>query len=161
MLLQEISSIVEVSIFGTTLKRVNLTKGNIIGNADKLRQYSDMVGSSTNGYLIPKDLLDRKVVVDKVVVFTDCQIYSSSEYGLFFGAGRNQSFENLWKQYRKEVAPEAKLYIFDLAGYGNTPVSVNSDGVYLISGWSERSFDMIEAYENGSSAIKSIEEIVV
>jgi hypothetical protein len=157
MLLQEVSTMVEVSIFGTTLKRVNLTKGNILGNADKLAKYSDMVGSSTNGYLIPRDLIDRKAVVDRVVVFTDCQLYDSSS---FFSSHR-ESFEKLWKQYRKELSPHAKLYIFDLAGYGNTPVSVNSDGVYLISGWSEKVFDIIEAYENGSSAVKKIEEIVL
>ncbi len=160
MLLQEVSPLVEVSIFGDTLKRVNLTKGNILGNTDKLSKYSDMVGSSTNGYLIPRDLIDRKVVMDRVVVFTDCQLYRSSQYGAW-GSPRPESFEALWKRYRKEVAPEAKLYIFDLAGYGNTPVSVNSDGVYLISGWSEKAFDMIDAYENGSSAIKRIEEIVL
>lgn len=160
MLLQEVSPMVEVSIFGDTLKRVNLTKGNILGNTDKLAKYSDMVGSSTNGYLIPRDLIDRKAVVDRVVVFTDCQLYRSS-HGGFWGAPRAESFETLWKRYRKEVAPNAKLYIFDLAGYGNTPVSVNSDGVYLISGWSEKVFEVVEAYENGSSAVKKIEEIVL
>lgn len=161
MLLQEVSTLVEVSIFGTTLKKVNLTKGNILGNTDKLTKYSDMVGSSTNGHLIPQELIARKAVVDRVVVFTDCQLYRSASYGGFWGAPRSESFETLWKRYRKEIAPEAKLYIFDLAGYGNTPVSVNSDGVYLISGWSEKVFEVLEAYENGSSAVKRIEEIVV
>ena len=156
MLLQEVSPLAEVSIFGTTLKRINLTKGNILGNTDKLTKYSDMVGSSTNGHLILQDLLNRKAVVDRVVVFTDCQLY-----GGFWSGPRPESFEALWKQYRKEIAPHAKLYIFDLAGYGNTPVSVNSDGVYLIAGWSEKVFEMIEAYENGSSALKRIEEMVV
>lgn len=160
MLLQEVSPLVEVSIFGDTLKRVNLTKGNILGNTDKLAKYSDMVGSSTNGHLIPKDLIDRKAVVDRVVVFTDCQLYRSN-FGGFWGAPRSESFETLWKRYRKDIAPEAKLYIFDLAGYGTTPVTVNSDGVYMISGWSEKAFDMIEAYENGSSVVKRIEEMVV
>lgn len=160
MLLQEVSNFVEVSIFGDTIKRINLTKGNILGNTDKLSKYSNIVGSSTNGYLVPQDLIKRKTVVDRVVIFTDCQLYRSSTGG-FWGGPRPESFETLWKRYRKEVAPKAKLYIFDLAGYGNTPVSVNSDGVYLISGWSEKAFDMIEAYENGSSAIKRIEEMVV
>lgn len=160
MLLQEVSSLVEVSIFGDTLKRINLTKGNILGNTDKLTKYSDMVGSSTNGYLVPKDLLDRKVVMDRVVVFTDCQLYRSS-HGGYWGTPHPASFETLWKRYRKEVAPNAKLYIFDLAGYGNTPLSINSDGVHLISGWSEKVFEIIEAYENGSSVVKKIEEIVL
>jgi hypothetical protein len=159
MLLQEVSPMVETSIFGTTYKRVNLTKGNILGNTHKLAQYSDMVGSSTNGYLVPQDLLDRKIVVDRVAIFTDCQLYNDQPY---FGWGqRGPSFDALWKQYRKEVAPNAKLYIFDLAGYGNTPVSVKGNGVHLISGWSEKVFDIIEAYENGSSAVKAIEEIIL
>lgn len=160
MLLQNVTDFVETSIFGTTMKVVNLTKGNILGNAEKLSRYSDMVGSSTNGYLIPQDLLARKQVVDKLVIFTDCQLYRSNDAMSWYG-NTTTSFENAWKKYRKEVAPNAKLYIFDLAGYGNTPVSVTSDGVYLISGWSEKVFDLIEAYENGSSAIKHIDEIVL
>jgi len=157
MLLQEVSPAVEVSIFGDTLKHVNLTKGNILGNTDKLAKYSDMVGSSTNGYLVPRDLLTRKVVVDRLVVFTDCQLYDAN----YWGSSQVNSFKMLWLKYRKEINPNAKLYIFDLAGYGTTPISVNTDGVHLISGWSEKVFDVIEAYENGSSAVKMIEEVVI
>lgn len=86
-------------------------------------------------------------------------MYNYSAYG--WGMGRAVSFKEAWKTYRKEVAPNAKLYLFDLAGYGNTPLSIQEEGVYLISGWSEKVFQMIEAVENGSTAVEEIEKIVV
>jgi len=65
----------------------------------------------------------------------------------------------LWTTYKAKIAPNAKLYLFDLAGYGNTPVSTHENGVYLIAGWSDKVFDMLDAYEKGSSAIEVINSI--
>lgn len=158
MMLHKMSPRIETSIFGDTLKYVALPKSNILSKVDSLKKYSDMVGSSTNGYLVPKDLYDRKAVVDKLVIFTDCQLYNSTG---FWGGNRGETVEKYWKLYRKEVNPHAKLYIFDLAGYGNTPLRLEENGVYLIAGWSDKIFDMIQAYENGSSVLNEIEAIVL
>jgi len=51
------------------------------------------------------------------------------------------------------------LYIFDLSGYGDTPVSVVREDVIYVSGWSDRIFSILGALENGSTAIKEIEKI--
>jgi len=64
----------------------------------------------------------------------------------------------MWKQY-KQIAPAAKLYLFDLAGYGNTPLNVMRDDVYLVAGWSDKIFNMLQAIEKGSDAVKMINEI--
>ena len=52
--------------------------------------------------------------------------------------------------------PEAKLYLFDLAGYGQAPIRLKENGVTLIAGWSDRIFDILDAIENGSDAIAEI-----
>ncbi|MDP9042357.1 MAG: TROVE domain-containing protein, partial [Bacteroidota bacterium] len=61
-------------------------------------------------------------------------------------------------QYRK-MAPAAKLYLFDLAGLGQSPLEILKDDVYLIAGWSDKIFDVLAAIENGSDAIELINQI--
>jgi hypothetical protein len=59
------------------------------------------------------------------------------------------------------MAPAAKLYLFDLAGYGNTPLNVQRDDVYLVAGWSDKIFAVLQAIENGSHAVKMINAITL
>ena len=149
---------VETSIFGESFEIINLPKNNILSNTETLDQYSGRVGHSTNGYLVIEDLLARGEVKDKVMIFTDCQLWDSRSS---YWGGPSKEFGKLWAEYRSKVAPNAKLYLFDLAGYGNTPVDIRDNGVNLISGWSDKVFDMLAAYEKGSSAVAEIEKIVL
>lgn len=43
------------------------------------------------------------------------------------------------------VAPNACLYLFDLAGYGQSPVNMLSDDVCCIAGWNDKVFDIFAA----------------
>jgi 60 kDa SS-A/Ro ribonucleoprotein len=122
-------------------------------NVDTFYQRMGEVGYSTNGYLVIKDLIDRRKVVDKVMIFTDCQLWDSNTNHRHTG----NSISHLWDQYRK-MAPGATLCLFDLAGYGTSPLRVEDNGVYLVSGWSEKVFDILKAIENGSNAIREIQE---
>jgi 60 kDa SS-A/Ro ribonucleoprotein len=70
----------------------------------------------------------------------------------------NTQLADVWKLYKK-MAPNAKMYLFDLAGYGNTPLNVIRDDVYLMSGWSDKIFNVLGAIENGSDALKMINAI--
>jgi hypothetical protein len=38
---------------------------------------------------------------------------------------------------------------------------MQNNDVYLISGWSDKIFDMLEAYENGSNAVEKINKIEI
>jgi 60 kDa SS-A/Ro ribonucleoprotein len=84
--------------------------------------------------------------------FTDCQLWNSNN--------TVESIAALWNQY-KQIAPAAKLYLFDLAGYGNIPLNVMRDDVYLVAGWSDKIFDVLQAIDKGSDAVKMIDEIVL
>jgi 60 kDa SS-A/Ro ribonucleoprotein len=152
MLLQNRSESVVSGIFGDTWKVINLPSGNILANADELHRREGEVGYSTNGYLVIKDLVKRRQVMDKVMIFTDCQLWNSNYNG--------ESISKYWAEYKK-IAPNARLYLFDLAGYGQSPLSLQSDEVFLIAGWSERVFEVLEAIENGNSALSEIEKVSV
>ena len=56
-------------------------------------------------------------------------------------------------------APAAKLYLFDMAGLGNSPLEILKDDVYLIAGWSDKIFDVLAAIESGSGAMDLIHQI--
>lgn len=145
-------------LFGQSLGLAHITKGAVLSGVNQLEQASRGLGHSTNGYLVVQELLNKKIKVDKLVFFTDMQLYDSNSYGYGWGGGTS-SVRALWMKYKAEVNPEAELYLFDLAGYGTTPVSVKDGSTYLIAGWSERVFDMLEAIRGGSTAVAEIEMI--
>lgn len=150
MLLQSKLKSVETGIFGNTWKRISLSSKNILKNTETLRKMEGKVGYSTNGYLVIQDLRKRREIMDKVMIFTDMQLWNSRNDGA--------SIANEWKQYKK-IAPQAKLYLFDLAGYGQAPLNIKENDVYLIAGWSNKIFEVLEALENGQNALSKVEEI--
>lgn len=150
MLLQSRCKNVVSGMFGDLWKIISMPKRNVLANVSKYYRREGEVGYATNGYLVIADLLRRNEVVDKVMIFTDCQLWSTSRIG-------NQ-METHWKAYKK-IAPKAKLYLFDLAGYGKTPLSTARNDVYLIAGWSDKIFDLLAAMENGQNAVEVIHKI--
>ena len=94
--------------------------------------------------------MKENVVVDKVIFFTDCQFWGESDFGKYF--------LKVWNEY-KSISPNAKLYLFDLAGYGHLPIEFPREDVVLVAGWSDRIFDMLAAVENGSDVIEEIKKI--
>jgi 60 kDa SS-A/Ro ribonucleoprotein len=152
MLLQSRSKNVISGIFGNTWKVINVPRTNILANVEEFHRREGEVGYSTNGYLVVKDLLDRNQIVDKIMIFTDMQLWNSNDTG--------ESIAGLWKKY-KSKAPQAKLYLFDLAGYGQSPLNLLQDDVYLIAGWSDKVFNVLYALEQGSDAVELINQIAL
>jgi len=91
--------------------------------------------------------------MDKVMLFTDCQLWNSANIA--------DHIHPLWLRYKRDIAPNAKLYLFDLKGYGPTPLRILSNDVYLVAGWSDKVFDVVAALENGSSALDQINKIEI
>jgi 60 kDa SS-A/Ro ribonucleoprotein len=150
MLLQNRCDNVVTGMFGDTWKTINVAKNNILSNVQEFYNREGEVGYSTNGYLVVKDLLKRNKIVDKVMLFTDAQLWNSNQSG--------ETIASVWKQYKK-IAPHAKIYLFDLAGHGATPLNVMSNDVFLIAGWSDKIFNVLKAIEDGSNAVKMTEAI--
>ena len=90
--------------------------------------------------------------MDKVMLFTDFQLWDST-WG-------DEELAKSWDAYKK-IAPKANLYIFDLAGYGQSPVSMERKDVFCMAGWSDKVFDILAALERGSNAIDEIRRIVI
>lgn len=154
MLLQSRCDNVLTGMFGDKWKIVPLPSTGILANVDAFYKREGEVGYSTNGYLVLKDLISKNYVADKIMLFTDTQLWDSNT--------NNQSAENTisyqWKAYKK-IAPNAKLYIFDLAGHKQVPLKVEQNGVHLIAGWSDKVFEVMDAIEDGANAMHAVEKI--
>jgi len=151
MLLQSRCQHVVTGLFGDCWQRVTLPQGQVLRNVQELYRREGEVGYATNGYLVIQDLRQRREVVDKVMIFTDCQLWNT--------AG-DASLAQEWAAYRANVAPQARLYLFDLAGLGTTPLDVRTqDGVFLVAGWSDKIFDVLAALEDDGNALAEIEKI--
>jgi 60 kDa SS-A/Ro ribonucleoprotein len=148
MLLQSRCKNVEVGMFGDTWKTITVPRNNILGNVQEFYRREGEVGYATNGHLVIQNILSRKIKMDKVFLFTDCQLWNTSGVGYHINS--------LWVQYKNTVAPEAKLYLFDLKGYGQAPLQLLQNDVYLVAGWSDKVFEVLDAIENGSSALEVI-----
>jgi len=143
---------VVTGMFGDQWKVINMPSRSVLSNVDEYYKREGEVGYATNGYKVIDDLIKRGVIMDKIMLFSDCQLWDNQ-----FGGS---SIEKSWKAYKK-IAPNAKLYLFDLAGYGNTPLNVQRNDVCLIAGWSEKVFDVLHSIENGESAIEKIKQVVL
>jgi 60 kDa SS-A/Ro ribonucleoprotein len=137
-------------MFGDRWKIINMPKRSILANVNEYYKREGEVGYATNGHLVVEDLISRKEIVDKVMLFTDVQMWNN--------AYTKDSFANSWNRY-KTIAPNAKLYLFDLAGYGQSPINIEKNDVYLIAGWSDKVFDVLNALEDKNSALNYINRI--
>lgn len=154
-LLQIKSNKTITGIFGEKWQIKHFSKKTVLPVEQKL---GNVVGHSTNGYLVLEYMIKNKILVDKICIFTDCQMYDSVD-GVYtpFNKTEPKSFAKNWVMY-KQMNPTAKLYIFDLAGLGQVPVNINEHDVYTISGWSDKIFAMLNSLEKGSTIIKEINE---
>ena len=139
-------------MFGDIWKIYPMPSDNILQNTLDMIKHEGEVGYSTNGHKVIEWLIANRRVMDKVMLFTDCQLWNSG--------WDDANLSHSWNRYKK-IAPQAKLYLFDLAGYGQSPVSMVCDDVFCIAGWSDKVFDILAALERGNSAIDEIRRIVV
>ena len=152
MLLKSRCHQVIAGIFGDTWKAVNMPADNILMATSQLRRMEGEVGYSTNGHKVIDWLISHKIQMDKVMMFTDLQMWDSSY--------SDKSLKASWMAYKK-MAPQARLYLFDLAGYGQSPLRITDEDVYLIAGWSDRIFDVLAAIDDGRNALHLINKVEI
>lgn len=153
--------------FGTDVASVSVNPADsILTNAQKVAR-ADTKGMSTNGFLIPVHLMGGTVhwtqssyhsgygfkkghivktlspiKVDRVLIFTDCQLYDAS--------GENESLAQQMAVYRRTINPNARLYVFNLAGYGTMQTPKDDPLSVEVAGWSEQVLRFIPLFEKGA-----------
>lgn len=150
-----------IGLFGDRLVNPDLNrKVNLFENFKQINQDAKKCGPGTERGIFDymESLISQKTIVDRIIVFSDCQVGKGCNWYDNKG-NRGDNFDSLLEQYRK-INPDVKVYSVDLKGYGNSMTTDNVNTV-LVSGWSEKIFDMIYYIENGSSAVEEINKIVL
>ncbi|MFC6614930.1 hypothetical protein ACFQAS_08190 [Halopenitus salinus] len=113
------------------------------------------VGNSTNGWKAIAQLRERNVAVDRIVIFTDMQIWDSTPFTMRDDRTVKEAFD----AYREEVSPDTALYLVDLASYGDLVTPEGYENVYNVSGWSENVLPFIEHAERPMQIIDEIDAV--
>ena len=145
MLLNNKMKYTTTGLFGNTFETFNFPKGSVLRNTNEIYELEGRVGYSTNGHKVLEYANKSKQKYDRIMIFTDCQLYGGS-------------IVNEWNKYKIDN-PDCKLYVFDLDGYRHSPFSEKGNDSYLISGWSDKVFDMMNSIENGNKVIDVIKSI--
>jgi 60 kDa SS-A/Ro ribonucleoprotein len=125
----------------------------VLQRQDALLGIDGDVGHSTNGWKVLEHLREEEVAVDRVVLFTDMQIWDSR-----LGVPDDiRTVREEFDAYRDAVTPDVSLYVIDLAAYGDLVTPEGYESVYNVSGWSENVLEFIENAEEPTQVIDDIE----
>ena len=129
----------EINVDGSPFQFIERTKAN---------------GGGTDVWAPISKLIKSKTFVDKIVIFTDMQMYSVS------GNGRRE-FKDMVNEYRK-INPKVKVLFWNLQGYsGGTPMKL-SDDILEVSGFSDSMLEVIpKMWKDKDALIKEIEAITL
>lgn len=105
------------------------------------------IGMGTHGYKAIDHLIEEDKEYENVVLFTDMQIW-----------GRG-SVKESWDRYTQEVAPDANLYVVDLASYGDLVMPEGYHNVFRVSGWNSNIIKHIKYANNEDEAIQTVRSL--
>jgi 60 kDa SS-A/Ro ribonucleoprotein len=146
-----------LGLFGDNLITPELRRSfNVFENFKIISKEAQKCGLSTEAGIFKaiENLIDTKSIVDRIVIFSDCQIGAGCNW--YDRKGRRaDSFQALFNVYRK-INPNVKTFSIDLRGYGNTMMNNN---IYTIAGWSDKIFDVMSSVEKGDDAVKVINRV--
>jgi 60 kDa SS-A/Ro ribonucleoprotein len=111
-------------------------------------------GTETGIFTMLEQLIKEKIMVDRIVIFSDCQIGKGCNW-YDTNNRRANDFDALFQKY-KAINPQVMTYSINLKGYDTT---VFNENVMTVSGWSDKIFTMIAALEKGSSVVEEIMNI--
>jgi hypothetical protein len=109
-------------------------------------------GTETGLWFLLKDLIDRQVHADRIVLLSDLCCYTQGDVNCGYDLKKylgslKATIQSLLDLYRLRVNMEVKVYSINLAGYGQSQVRPEDEGVHLLSGWSEKIFGLIRELE--------------
>jgi 60 kDa SS-A/Ro ribonucleoprotein len=138
-------------IIGNTWRPQEMPARPVLLGVDEFRVHEGEAGYAINAWLILQDLLRKRQVVDRVMIFTDYRLWDNRSFNQTAGT----DLGHWWRLYREQLAPRAKLYCFDLAGYGARSLEYRDNGVCLIAGWNNKIFEVLDVLDRDREMITS------
>ena len=154
-------------VFGQNIKHIPLqidrARPRILSHCLKFLDAGgdSWVGHSTNGHLVTDHLCATQEKFDRLMFFTDEQLWDSTRH--FYGYGSHAQSSNLaqsFLRYRQQVNQNASCYVIDLTGYGKLLFPEGTPGVFNLAGWTNSIFRLMEAIEvDPNTVVKRIKGI--
>lgn len=155
-------------IFGNTWKPLNKpTSTPIISHVLNALNRMSEVGLSTDGWRVIDWAIKKNIKYDRFMFFSDNQMWCSersfwgNEYeqeNVLLSDDVKEAYEK-FKEYKRKINKDAKLYIFDLGGYGKTSFPDEDPSVVGIGGWSDKVLKFIKTFERSpEQQVKYIED---
>ena len=143
------NKICDNSIFYTFDTEIN--KFNFSSKTPILETLRNMpYGGGTDMYLPFKEMIDRKIKADRIIILSDNECNRINWYS-------RKTVQQMADEYRKQSKQDLWVHAIDLAGYGTQ--QFHGDRTNIIAGWSEKVLDFINLAEQGTgSLIKTIED---
>lgn len=128
----------------------------LFANKQRIDECGKLTGHSTEAWRIFEYLIQHRIYVDRVIIFSDMQCYDlEARHGYGWVASRSLSAE--LDAYRK-LNPNVVVYSINLASQDNTTQFAPDQPVIELAGWSENIFGFITALESGQSILDVIRE---
>lgn len=146
-----------VGVFGDRLETPKLDREkDIFENFAIIDKVGSGIGGGTETGIFEmfEQLVDQKKMVDRIVIFSDCQVGTGCKWYDTSRTKGGADFNQLWKAYKK-INPKVRVYSIDLRGYGN---SMFQDDVFKLAGWSDKIFSLMDILEKGDGIVSYIEE---
>lgn len=122
----------------------------------KITQFlnSRFQGRGTQPHLAFRYLLENKINVDRILVFSDMQVFDTSDFMY-----NSYTLQQHLERYKKQINPNVWLHSVDLSGYDGGSQFMVDKRVNLLSGFSDRIIQQMRLAEEGiSRLVQEIEE---
>jgi hypothetical protein len=149
-----------IGLFGDQLIQPVLNRAaNLFENFKQINAAARKCGPATERGIFEymDKLIATKTLVDRIIIFSDCQLGKGCNW-FDSNGNKGDNFNKLLTQYLA-INPTVKVYSVDLKGYGNSLTKAENNNTILVSGWSEKIFEMIYYIENGSTVVDQIDQI--
>lgn len=170
-----------VGVFGDSLVWVPTTsKDTCLDIKNRIDEYATKDERSTHGALaIPEykrgqgvgggtetglwwaidDLTKRNIKVDRIIICSDICCYTQGDVNCCVNMtkyfGKNASMQGMIDRYKHSVNPDCFVYSVNLAGYEQSQLRENDKRAHLLSGYSEKLFNLIADLEAADTKTQS------
>ncbi len=106
------------------------------------------------------DITRRRVCADRIVLLSDLCCYTQGDVNcgvnLREDFGSRAMVQSMIDVYRQEVNDDVRVYSINLSGHGQSHLRPSGDRTHILSGWSEKVFDLMRELESGSATEQSV-----
>jgi hypothetical protein len=120
-------------------------------------------GTETGLWWALHDITRRRLRANRIVLLSDLCCYTQGDVNCgvrmaeYFGA--RATVQSMIDMYRQEVNDGIHVYSINLSGHGQSQLRPGEDRTRILSGWSEKVFDLMRRLESGVQECNDVEAL--